>query len=162
MSKEAHPEPIVDAAIRRRHYVWRKAGAYSIASAIGAISCLGCVAAVYALCFLFWAFLGPECEVEDEPCLYQWPIARPAMIAIPVGVLIGIACCAGSWSVKRKADRIPYVSPVADQLAEIPAQQVLLRGSGQPAAAPDELLRAASAGAENLKEEALRADCAPR
>jgi len=51
-----------------------------------------------------------------------------------------------------------YVPPVRDQLAALPAEEILVRGSGQPAATPEELLRAARAGTADAREELLRAN----
>ena len=51
-----------------------------------------------------------------------------------------------------------YVPTVRDQIAYLPAGEVLLRGSDQPAATSSELLRAAHEGTRTDAEELLRAD----
>jgi len=56
---------------------------------------------------------------------------------------------------------LPYVPPAAEQLerlAALPAEDILVRGSDRPAAAPDELLRAAHAGTPEPHEQLLRPD----
>jgi hypothetical protein len=57
----------------------------------------------------------------------------------------------------RVAQAIPYVPPVAKQIATLSADEVLVRGSDQPAITPEELLIAADARMETASEELLRA-----
>jgi len=61
-----------------------------------------------------------------------------------------------SKSARAKANSLPYVATVEQQIANLPAQDVLLRGSDQPLAARDELLRAARERAEGDTDELLR------
>ena len=75
---------------------------------------------------------------------------------------VAIACrflwshCAG------KARSLVYVPPAAEQIAALPAAEILVRGSHQPAATPSELLRAARQGAETTDAgELLRAESGP-
>ena len=56
----------------------------------------------------------------------------------------------------RTNQEIPYVPPVAEQTAALPAEDILLRGSDRPAANPAELLRAAHAGMAGPAGELLR------
>ena len=50
-----------------------------------------------------------------------------------------------------------YVPPVREQIHSLPADEILLRGSDQPAAVPGELLRAAHEGTDaTAAEELLR------
>ncbi len=51
---------------------------------------------------------------------------------------------------------LPHVPPVSEQIAALPADEVLLRGSNAPAAAPEELLRPAGKQ-ETPAEDLLRA-----
>jgi len=53
---------------------------------------------------------------------------------------------------------LSYVPPVAEQIAALSADEILLRGSDEPAIGPEELLRAARAGTAEQAEELLRAD----
>ena len=54
-----------------------------------------------------------------------------------------------------KLEAIPYVPPVAEQLAALPANEILVRGSDEPAAAASELVRPAS-DRETVSDELLR------
>ena len=76
-------------------------------------------------------------------------------------VLLFALVAAGGWVIgldnTRKAKSIPYVPSVADPLAALPADEILLRGSNQPSVRPDELLRPAQVGTETAPEELLRA-----
>lgn len=53
-------------------------------------------------------------------------------------------------------DPCPSEAWYADQIAALTAADVLLRGAHPPDAAPDELLRAARAGMDTLRDELLR------
>jgi len=53
---------------------------------------------------------------------------------------------------------LPYVPPVAEQVAKLPADAVLVRGSDRPSATPEELLRVASESNSRAGEELLRAE----
>ncbi len=55
-----------------------------------------------------------------------------------------------------------HVPPVAEQIAALPAEEILVRGSDSPATLSGELLRAAQSGAETGDGELLRADLAGR
>lgn len=47
---------------------------------------------------------------------------------------------------------------IREQIATLPADEVLLRGSDQPTSSPYELLRVAQAGTQTGEEELLRAE----
>ena len=51
----------------------------------------------------------------------------------------------------RKAQAITYVPPIREQIATLPADAVLLRGSDEPVTPPYELLRSAGEGAGKLR-----------
>ena len=57
---------------------------------------------------------------------------------------------------KDKAEQY-YAAPVHEQIAALPAEEILVRSSKQPTAAPEELLRAAHAGEVDSAQELLRA-----
>lgn len=67
----------------------------------------------------------------------------------PTGMLI---CGTKVW----KAVTIAYAPPVAEQIAALPAEAILVRGSAQPVAALDGLLRAAALPSETAPDELLR------
>ena len=56
----------------------------------------------------------------------------------------------------RRLPTISYVPPVSDQIAALPAEETLLRGSDEPAAGPGELLRAAQSGTLQPSKDLLR------
>ena len=63
--------------------------------------------------------------------------------------ILGSIACSSCCTILNAHDRLvglAYVPPVAEQIAALPAEEILLRGSDQPAATPDELLRAAHEG----------------
>jgi hypothetical protein len=57
-----------------------------------------------------------------------------------------------------EAKDLPYVPPVAEQLAALPANEILLRRSERPIVQRDEFLRAAQAGSTTVTKELLRAE----
>ena len=69
--------------------------------------------------------------------------------------LVGVLAWRGS---NKETASLPYVPPLSEELAALPADEILLRGSDEPAATPGELLRAAQAGAADSAEELLRAE----
>jgi hypothetical protein len=73
----------------------------------------------------------------------------PAVLASGVGLVV-------SFRFRKEMRKTAYVPPVAEQLAALPADKVFLRGSDQPTATPDELLRAAQARTEVDEESLLR------
>lgn len=74
------------------------------------------------------------------------------MLLVAIGSLIGAISTAAQ--VNRKFEALPCVPPVREQLAVLPADEVLLRGSEMSAAAAAELLRAAH-NADNSSDDGL-------
>ena len=58
---------------------------------------------------------------------------------------------------RRELAELPVVPPVRAQVAQLPAEEVLLRGSEAAAAQQGELLRAADKGSDTPKDDLLRA-----
>jgi hypothetical protein len=79
----------------------------------------------------------------------------PFMIFVPPFLCISVMLYRLSCSQSQRAASISYVPPVHEQIANLPADEVLVRGSGEPAA-PGELLRAAHDVVETQAEELLR------
>jgi hypothetical protein len=135
-----------DAEKRRRKYLWKK---FSLkASAAIALSITGFAVSVvlFVMAGLFWSHgIG----FFNFAHLTLFGLVT-LMAFVPIG-----------WKSSRhylaKAKALPYVPPAHGQIATLPADEVLLRGSNQPVAAPDDLLRAAQAGAVESAEELLRA-----
>jgi hypothetical protein len=106
-------------------------------------------------CLFVFLFVMAYWFLNDEQ-------ARPDVRILCAGmaVLAAIAFVSfRSWRrSKHEAETIAYVPPVREQIAALPAEEILVRGSDQPAATPDELLRPARERAETGAEELLRAD----
>jgi hypothetical protein len=73
-------------------------------------------------------------------------------------VAITVVCVRQCYSALKDASAVLYVPPVAEQLAALPAEEILVRGSDQPAASPDELVRASASTEETPTSELLRAE----
>jgi len=93
--------------------------------------------------------------------LFEAPFA-PAILTIGVLVLAftGYYAYAGGRDVvaaTRRLQQLPYVPTARRQLAELPSEELLLRGSASPSAPPDELLRAGFVSPDTPDGELLRA-----
>jgi hypothetical protein len=74
-------------------------------------------------------------------------------------IVTGPITLLGIWNLreaKQIAERASYVPPVKEQIEALPAEEVLVRGSDQPAATCDELLRATNEVSQTPAEELLR------
>ena len=135
-----------DAAKKRREYLWRKGLANSTILSvclIGGVTVLGALLAIIITVTLLTSMGSP---VRG--------LGLGAAIGVPA--LLMLKAIDTYRNQVRKARMIPYVPPVREQLAALPADKILVRGSDQPAAAPGELLRAARTGAETEAGELLR------
>ena len=143
MTNQTHNGPPRDAAKKRREYLFANtylATSTALLLLLAILSFAVCGAMVLRM--ILW---------RENCCLSL--------------VLSGVGCLGASWMMRKSArrmDTLPYVPPVAEQIADLPAEDILVRGSNQPAAASGELLRAAREGAEAEAEELLRADQARR
>lgn len=89
---------------------------------------------------------------QSGPWLTTWAYTAATLLCA------GAICCYMTCRTANEAKSIPYVPPVAEQIAALPAEEILVRGSEQPAAPSGELLRAARAGIDTEPTELLRAD----
>jgi len=135
-----------EAAKRRREYLTKKGTAYTAAGICGFIASAGFAVATLAL-------LGILCAALNVIGLSDWVFV---VIFGLCGLAVGTVGYFGSWHGKTRGDRVPYVPPVAEQLLALPADEVLVRASAEPAAPPEELLRAAQVGMANHAEQLLR------
>lgn len=122
-----------DAANKRRAYLAKKGTAYTAAGLCGFISSAGFAVATLALLCLI-------CAALNVIGISDWVVL--VMIGL-CGLAVGTAGYFGSWHGKTRGDRVPYVPPVAEQLMALPADEILVRASVVPVAAPEALLRAA-------------------
>jgi len=123
-----------DAAKRRREYLGKKAGISLGGTCLrGVCALLGIISLVLASAAgqnVGWSIAGVVC-----------------FTALSLAVLgVAIFFWRLSSSCFKELSMMPYVPPVAEQIAALPAEAILVRGSDQPASAPSELLRAARAG----------------
>lgn len=153
---QTRTKPTGDGAKRRREYVVKKA----IANMLATLGCsaafgLGMLAAILAVPFLFLLILSINYGGID--------IIFAAVYLVVLLILGGLALLGGRlYNTFEKQSRfMPYVPPVPDQIAALPAEEVLLRGSDPPSAAPDELLRAAHQGVVTPSDELLRPELSP-
>jgi hypothetical protein len=134
-----------DVERRRRDYVVKKPW-FGVTALFLISICSG-----FGLC---GAYLAYSIFFSSQGADLPWTL--PAyLLAIPAAFVLGGAFVARHCV--KKATAIPYVPPVREQLAWLPADEVLLRGSDEPAATADELLRAAAHATETPAEELLRA-----
>jgi hypothetical protein len=156
---QTHKRPREDAAKKRREYLWNttKNNAIAMTSILAAV-CLGFLSVAF--------FIGLLLSIG----MLSFGMLHDAEYRT-VG-LIGVAFCGfgafiTGWisyycaMTAKSTPCPPYVPPVAEQIAALPADEVLLRGSDQPEATPGELLRAAREGTETGPEELLRESAMP-
>ena len=147
-----HREPVTDAAKRRREYLLRRARAQVCLNIFTSLSALLWVPALFG--FLVTLILLVRATVPG----YSGS-SLSAAIWFVFTVLCGGAaylCIRVADSARHKARTLEYVPPVVEQIAALPARNVLLRGSEAPAVAAGELLTAAHGGA-GIREELMRA-----
>ena len=136
----AHEDQKLDAAKKRRGYLAKKASIFTFSLASGAVAAV----CVLLACILF--FLAPASTV-----------ALKAFLAAIFSGLAFIAArqCSASLQESRS---LPYVPPAAEQIAALPAGEVLVRGAAEPVAEPGELLRADCESEITPADELLRPD----
>ena len=134
-----------DGARKRREYLLKKAMSKTFVAVGVAI-----ITAV-ALGWMQWLVLSkrPISLPDDIPATLFWFFV-PAMI-----LFLAVWLCVASV---QRVQSHRYVPPVHEQISALPADEVLLRGSDVPAAAPTELLRAAREVTAESPEELLRAE----
>lgn len=126
-----------------------------MAGICGLISLIAFIIAGLSVLALLASLLFYDCD--EEPCLTNWQLVAYYAPWTAGGLILGVVAFVGCRKAKFRGDRVAYVPPVREQIAVLPADEVLLRGSDHPAAAPEELLRAAQQVTETASEELLRA-----
>jgi hypothetical protein len=141
-------ETVIDGGARKRQeYLRSKIVAYTIVVICGVVSYVGFALAALVILRLrvSWASMLPD-----------WKVIENMASCVGGGLLAGFAGFHGCGLAEKRADTLAYVPSVKEQIAALPAHETLLRSSGQPAAAPDELLRAAHKGTLVPSDELLR------
>ena len=137
--KHAHGERLKDRAKTRRAYLWKSISLRAWSVCAGLIVIVSGILLSLSLFGLIYYFLSP--------IYWLWLSG------------LGIICGLGGWlflASLEKTVSLPHVPPVREQIAALSAEEILVRGSNEPAAAPRELLRAAHEGTEMAVEELLR------
>ena len=163
MTNQTCTKPRVDAAKKRRRYL-QETYISRVALASGCALGLLCATLLFVLASTYYSTdPGTIRMVNSTPWLYwSWGAfidlaSGPAPVVSSL-CIVGLSSIFLSYSSARRLKTIPYVPPVAEQIAALPAGQLLLRGSDQPAAASGELVRASSYTKENRASELLRAE----
>lgn len=139
MCNQTYTDRTKEPKYQRRVYLAKRAGAYL------------CILSLFLLCLA----IGLWSRLHDRDWLYGLP-------PLFVGNILGL--CSGAmmliaWNIGRsvwRLERSHRLPPVAEQIAALPAETVLVRGSEQPPAQSSELLRAAQGWAETGAVELLR------
>jgi hypothetical protein len=165
MSNQTFRKPIEDPEIKRCRYLKQQRGKYFawFAGIAALLSFLVCGATTI---LLVRNIIVPEPSETARILGYGGDEERENYILRCLGLMSIIAVSglialrAGIWANERIVDLedVPYVPTVAEQIAALPAEEVLLRSSDQPIPLPEELLRPAHAGAGDMAEELLRAE----
>ena len=150
MSNQERKGPIQDRAKMRRSYVWNSTKTNALTMTLLLCSaCLGLVNLVPIIGLV--VSVGAILSGGENA----------------VGGIVGVVVCGfftaimgwltfQCFSSALAVPIPPYVPPVREQIATLPPDEVLLRGSDQPAATPDELLRATQVTQQTTAEELLR------
>jgi len=139
---QMHKGPIQDAAKKRRGYLRRKTRL-----SFEAIISGGLAAFCALLGLIFWLMIPPNLESSTGILCVEAVI-----------VALTVVCVRQCYSAWKDVSAVLYVPPVAEQLAALPAEEILVRGSDPPAASPDELVRASASIEETPASELLRAE----
>ena len=144
--------------MKRRKYLRSKTLAVVTAGMAGVLAVVGGVIAdiimrgkLYDLGHMeYGVFSGDVSDLENH---FRTTITL-GLFSLAVGLISTFIC----RDRVRHAKAIPYVASVRKQLANLPAEGILLRGSEQPVAATHELLRAAHEGEKMRPVDLLRAE----
>lgn len=140
---------VVDGARKRRKYLLARA-------AVGAMGCSG-VGIVIG-----FGFLTLVCALSIPFVLVLLQLCGPAVLVLCIAstAVNGALTLLGIRAVReanQRAAEMSYIPPIREQIAALPDEGILLRGSDQPAAVPEELLRPADSGSHTADENLLRA-----
>lgn len=149
MSNQTRREP-EDLAKKRRKYL-AKTTAVKTTLAVGVVITI-LFGYLFALVLLGSAMACVQALTMGSATQYWWIL----LVAL---ALSGAPMSFGMWlwrSSSKQMRSLAHVPPVAEQIATLPDEEILVRGSDEPAATADELLRAAQAGTVQPAKELLR------
>jgi hypothetical protein len=135
---------VEDLAKKRREYLREKA----VGSILIVVAVFFCAPLAVSTLFSFIGLVIVRERAEN--------VVQVIVLFISCPLLIWMARTAGK--INTKINSLEYVPPVAEQIKDLPAEEILVRGSDQPAATRDELLRAANEAQDTGSEELLRAN----
>jgi hypothetical protein len=177
---EIHREPIKDAGQKRREYLSQIGAANMLEFIGGSIGLLfGFLFVFISMVFLFakaletdWGDTSKDGELSSGSVYTERRTRDSGLTDNTGGVDIGtITACATFFSftgvpalcglmlwdkAKKIARAIPYVPPVSEQIAALPAEAILVRGSDDPVTPFEELLRSTPPMAAEQDEDLLR------
>ena len=148
MINQTHSGPKEYARKKRREYLWEKGKAYALALA-------GVVLSLPFLWLAVWFLRDAEGGIAWHGHIWR-ALVELVFAVLPVG-MVAQSLLNSHREVKR-ASALPYVPPVRARLDTLAAEEILVRGSEEPAAMPCELLRAAHEGTETDSANLLRAE----
>lgn len=156
MSNLTYSDRVKDAAKKRREYV-RTLAMNRLAFVAGCAAFLFCIfmrIPSYLSWIVMWRIIWalpsgiyPFLRSQYGPTTYFTGL----VIAAISGMLL-------SYRSVKTLKTLPHVPPVAEQIAALPAEEILVRSSDEPAATSEELLRAARGHEDTAAEELVRAD----
>ncbi len=175
---ETRKAPIKDPGQKRREYL-RKIGIANTFESVGATVALlfGSIFVFLSMVFLLANGLETDWEGKSEDSQRsvvnsEWITTENSQNGTPAGMAMGKLAAAAIFfsftgapafcglmlwqAAAKKARSIPYVPPVREQIAALPAEQILVRGSEEPDVLPQDMLRAALLESEKPEEELLR------
>ena len=136
-----------------------RGSAYSVFAFCLGLSLMGPILALFALCLcLDLAFGRPDPDIGNVPLWASMMFLLPWIVGC---IAFQLVCLAGSNKAYTRGKDMRYVPPVRQQNSRLPDKEVLLRGSSEPVAGREELLRAASGRAAETGAELLRAGRKP-
>lgn len=137
-----------DIGEKRREYLRR-----IVAINFQRLSAAACVVASILIGLsALWIF-GPATKNYDRFGVLFYSVLTTAGAGLSFGVSL-------HNSANCQARRFPHVAPVADQIAALPVEEILLHASDPPSALPGELVRATAFVQETSASELLRAKMA--
>lgn len=142
MSNQTYQKPMKDAAKRRRSYLCKRSEAGSLGIILTVVSLAFGIVGLALMC-------APLVPHDDSPI--AGILVATAIIPLYCAYSFGRSAVASF----RESVALPYVPPVREQIAALPAEEVLLRGADVPSPTSDGLLRA-SRNTDSAGEELLR------
>ena len=159
MSGRTLKVPSTNAEQKRREYLQAKASA-ALLITVGSTIAGGSFVLLIMMSLVpaYQQYFTSSVDWSVLPVLNISLNSWPCFLIFVVTVLVFFGGLGMRRNALKEARRLVYVPPVAEQVAALPAEEILVRGSERPDAAPPELLRAAHSGNIEDANELLRAE----